>query len=130
MNGAVMEPADLLARYGVDPGRLDQAPDPPARPQRLARVQETPPRDCVVCGAMAATSCAVAFPIAGARWVDMCWAHHMALLHRPSRGPGTLEGIAADLRAAAREAGLPWAETVTFYSSFEAAIAACRDEES
>ncbi|MFD9028264.1 hypothetical protein [Streptomyces parvulus] len=124
-----MEPADLLARHGVDPARLDQAPDPPARPQTLARVQETPPRDCVVCGAMAATSRAVAFPLAGARWVDMCWEHHMAVLHHPSRGPGTLEGIAADLRAVAREAGLPWAETVTFYSSFEAAIAACRDED-
>ncbi|MGW8635034.1 hypothetical protein [Streptomyces sp. NPDC055793] len=125
-----MEPAGLLARYGVDPARLDQAPDPPARSQALARVQEAPSRDCVVCGAIAATSRAVAFPLAGARWVDMCWEHHMAVLHRPSRVPGTLEGIAADLRAAAGEVGLPWAETVTFYSAFEAAIAACRDEDS
>ncbi|RDD85054.1 hypothetical protein [Streptomyces parvulus] len=124
-----MEPADLLARYGVDPARLDQAPDPPARPQTLARVQETPPRNCVVCGAMAATARAVDIPLAGARWVDMCWEHHMAVLHRPSRGPGTLEGIAADLRAAALEAGLPGAANLKFYPSIEAAVAACRDGE-
>jgi hypothetical protein len=43
--------------------------------------------------------------------------------------PHTLEGIAADLRAAAREAGLPGTERLAFYSSFEAAAHGRRGNE-
>ncbi|MFF0674227.1 hypothetical protein ACFYVE_39190 [Streptomyces tendae] len=108
-----MEPADLLARHGIDPGGLEVAPAPPARRETLARVQ-APPRACVVCGDQAATARAVPFSGAGSRWVDLCWEHGMAA-RRPSRLPASLEGIAADLRAAAREAGLPKAERLSFY---------------
>jgi hypothetical protein len=50
-------------------------------------------------------------------------------VRRRSRLPATVEGIAADLRAAAREAGLPGAERMAFYSSFEAAVRGRRDDE-
>ncbi|MEU9647161.1 hypothetical protein [Streptomyces sp. NPDC048188] len=123
-----MEPADLLTRHGITPEHLDQAPAPPARAQALARVQEVPPRPCTVCGAPAATTRAVVFPDAGPRWVDLCWNHGMAVRRR-HRLPQTLEGITADLRDAAREAGLPAAEHLAFYSSFEAAAAGRPDEE-
>ncbi|MFC7883253.1 hypothetical protein ACFUVV_15460 [Streptomyces sp. NPDC057376] len=76
----------------------------------------------------AATARAVHFPDAGPRWVDLRWDHGMAVRRR-SRLPQTLEGIAADLRAAAREASLPGAERITFYSSFEAAVRGRRDDE-
>jgi hypothetical protein len=79
-----MEPADLVA---------------------LARVQAVPPHTCAVYGEQAATTRAVVFQGAGPRWVDLCWDHGMAVRRR-SRLPATLDGISADLRAAAREAGL------------------------
>ncbi|MFL9658767.1 hypothetical protein ACJ7VE_34230 [Streptomyces sp. PB17] len=123
-----MEPVDLLTRHGIDPGGLEAAPAPPARRETLARVQAAPPRACVVCGGQAATARAVSFPGAGSRWVDLCWEHGMAVRRR-SRLPASLEGIAADLRAAAREASLPGADRLAFYSSFEAAASGCRDED-
>ncbi|WP_225637134.1 hypothetical protein [Streptomyces solaniscabiei] len=123
-----MEPADLVTRHGIDPAHLDPAPAPPARAQALARVQAVPSHTCTVCGEQAATSRAVAFPDAGPRLVDLCWDHGMAVRRR-SRLPETLDGIGEDLRAAAREAGLPGAARVAFYSSFEAADAGCRDED-
>ncbi|MEU5143705.1 hypothetical protein [Streptomyces sp. NPDC021139] len=123
-----MEPADLLKQHGIEPGTLEAAPAPPARRETLVRVQETPPRPCAACGAPAATTRAVAFLGAGPRWVDLCWNHGMAVRRR-SRLPATLEGIAADLRAAALEAGVPGAERLAFYSSFEAAAHGRRDDE-
>ncbi|GGQ48667.1 hypothetical protein ACFFKE_08220 [Streptomyces mutabilis] len=123
-----MEPADLLDWLGIEPDGLEAAPAPPARREILARVQAMPPRACVVCGDRAATVRIVSFPAAGWRWVDLCWDHGMAVRRR-SRLPATLEGIAADLRAAAREASLPGAERITFYSSFEAAVRGRRDDE-
>ncbi|MFF8883895.1 hypothetical protein [Streptomyces flaveolus] len=118
-----MEPADLVTRHGIDPARLDPAPDPPARVQALARVQVVPPRSCMVCGERAATARPVFFPAARPRWVDLCWGHGMAV-RRSSRLPETLDGIGEDLRATAREAGLPGAAWRAFHSSFEAADAA------
>ena len=123
-----MEPADLLDQHGIEPDSLEAAPDPPARRVTLARVQEAPPRSCVVCGAPAATVRAVPFPGAGPRWVDLCWDHGLAVRRR-SFLPQTLEGIAADLRAAAQDAGLPDAQRLAFYSSFEAGDAGRRDDE-
>ncbi|MEV4044276.1 hypothetical protein [Streptomyces sp. NPDC049744] len=123
-----MEPTDLLDHYGINPTGLEAAPVPPARRETLARIQETPPRPCVVCGGPAATARAVRFPGVGPRWVDLCWDDGMAVRPR-CRVPETLEGIAADLRAAAREAGLPGASSLSFYSSFEAAVRGCRTGE-
>ncbi|MFE6527493.1 hypothetical protein ACFVMA_00930 [Streptomyces rochei] len=123
-----MEPADLLDRHGIGPDVLEAAPVPSARREILVRVQETPPRACVVCGDRAATARIVPFPAARWRWADLCWDHGMAVRRR-SRFPATLEGIAAVLRAAAREGGLPGAERMAFYSSFEAAVRGCRDDE-
>ena len=123
-----MKLAALLAEHGVLPARLEPAPAPPARREILARVLATPPHPCSICGAAAATARIVDFPGAAQRWVDLCWDHGMAVRRR-SRLPETLEGIAADLQAAAREAGLPGAERLTFYSSFEAAVRGRRDDE-
>lgn len=59
--------------------------------------------------------------------MDLCWGYGMAV-RRCSRIPATLEGIAADLRAA-REVGLPGSERITFYSSFEAVVRGRWDDE-
>ncbi|MGW5568195.1 hypothetical protein ACWEWD_32920 [Streptomyces tendae] len=115
-----MEPADLLDHHGIKPTGLEAAPAPPARRETLARIQETPPPPCVVCGDPAATARSVRFPGAGPRWVDLCWDDGMAVRPR-SRLPETLEGIAADLRAAAQAAGLPGASSLLFHASFQAA---------
>ncbi|MFE1076086.1 hypothetical protein ACFW5W_33370 [Streptomyces sp. NPDC058783] len=123
-----MEPAGLLDQHGIKPARLEAAPPPPARRETLARVQETPPRSCVVCGDPAATARVVCFAGAGPRWVDLCWGDGMVVRPR-CRVPATLEGIAADLRAAAQEAGLPGASSLSFYSSFEAAVSGRRNGE-
>ncbi|MFE1075174.1 hypothetical protein ACFW5W_28645 [Streptomyces sp. NPDC058783] len=121
-----MEPADLLDQHGIDPADLEAAPLPPARQETLTRIQEVPPRPCVVCADAAATARAVCFAGTGPRWVDLCWDHGMAVRPR-SRHPGTLEGIAEDLRAAAREAGLRG--RISFYSSFDAAARGRQDDE-
>ncbi|MFE1455824.1 hypothetical protein ACFW7K_12645 [Streptomyces sp. NPDC058735] len=123
-----MEPADLLDQHGIDPAGLEAAPVPPARQETLTRIQEVPPRPCAVCGDPVATARIVRFPDAGSRWVDLCWDHGMAVRPR-SRVPETLEGILADLRAAAREAGLPGGSSLSFYSSFEAAARGRRNDE-
>lgn len=123
-----MEPADLLDQHGIKPDGLEAAPAPPARRETLVRIQEAPPRPCVVCGDPAATTRVVPFPGAGPRWADLCWGHGMAVRPR-SRLPRTLEGIVADLRAAADEAGLPEGDRISFYSSFEAATRGRRDDE-
>ncbi len=103
-----MKPADLLARHGIRPACLESAPAPPAYAQILSRVQSVPPGPCVVCGDQAATACIVVCAEAGPRWADLCWDHGMAVRPQCSL-PETLEGIVSDLRAAARETGLPGA---------------------
>ncbi len=123
-----MEPADLLGQHSIEPGDLEVAPALPAPREMLARIQEVPPRPCAVCGDPVATARVVRFPDAGSRWVDLCWDHGMAVRPR-SRVPETLEGILADLRAAAREAGLPGGSSLSFYSSFEAAARGRRNDE-
>jgi hypothetical protein len=50
-------------------------------------------------------------------------------VRRLTRLPETLDRITADLRAAARETGLPGAARLAFSSSFEAADADRLDEE-
>ncbi|GAA5216854.1 hypothetical protein [Streptomyces thinghirensis] len=120
-----MEPADLLFQRGVAPALLEPAPPPPARRETLDRVAAWPPRPCSACGTEAVTARAVTCAGAGPRWVDLCRDHALAV-RRPSRVPATLEGIAADLYAAAEEAGL---SRVTFYSSFEAAAVGRPEED-
>ncbi|NHI04641.1 hypothetical protein STPH2_0004 [Streptomyces sp. KO7888] len=115
-----MEPADLLDHHGVKPVGLEAAPAPPARRETLARIQETPPRSCAVCGDPAATARSVRFPGAGPRWVDLCWDDGMAVRPR-GRVPETLGASPQTCGAAAREAGLPGASSLSFYSSFEVA---------
>ncbi|MGA5183058.1 hypothetical protein ACPCBF_25290 [Streptomyces pseudogriseolus] len=100
-----MEPAELLARHGIAPGALEQAPAPPARRPTIDRVLAMPPRPCSACGDTSVTARAVTFAGAGPRWVDLCRDHALAVW-RSSRVPPTLVEIAADLRAAAEAAGL------------------------
>ncbi|MFI7875752.1 hypothetical protein [Streptomyces salinarius] len=100
-----MEPADLLDQHGIKPAGLEAMPAPPARREMLPRVQEALPRSCGVGGAPAAAARAVRFAGAGPRWVNLCWDDGMAVRPR-CRVPEALEGIAADLRAAAQEAGV------------------------
>ncbi|MGW7339999.1 hypothetical protein [Streptomyces sp. NPDC054808] len=101
-----MEPADLLDQHGIKPAGLETMPAPPARRETLPRVQETLPRSCVVGGAPAAAARVVRFAGAGPHWVDLCWDDGMAVCPRCC-GREKLEGIAANLRAAAQEAGVP-----------------------
>ncbi len=120
-----MEPSELLARHGVAPVLLEPAPAPPARRATFDRVAAMPPRACSACGAMSVTARAVTLAGAGPRWVDLCRDHALAV-RRPFRGPATLTGLAADLRAVVQEAGI---SRLVFYSSFEAAAASRREQD-
>jgi len=94
--------ADLLRSLAVDPANLDPAP---AR-LRSAAARERFGRPCSVCGAPAQATTTVALS-GGCCWLDTCRDHMLAVARlRPSRMPSTVEGIAADLREAAREAGV------------------------
>ncbi|MEU6449996.1 hypothetical protein [Streptomyces sp. NPDC046979] len=99
-----MEPAELLARHGIDPARLAVAPKPPARAQTLDRVLAMPPWCCSLCGEEARTAHAVVLPVAGPRWVDLCGEHHLAVMRRLP--PMTSVQILDGLRDAAAEAGV------------------------
>jgi hypothetical protein len=94
--------ADLLRSLAVDPAALDRAP---AR-LRAAAARERFGRPCSVCGAPARATTIVALS-EGCCWLDTCRDHMLAVARlRPSRMPSTVEGIAADLRAAAVETGV------------------------
>ncbi|MER6062367.1 hypothetical protein ABT167_14450 [Streptomyces sp. NPDC001792] len=97
-----MTVGDLLARHAVDPARLDPAPTDPSRAQTRARYAQHLERPCTACGKEGdcRTSRSVVFPGAGPRWVDLCRDHSLAAMPRWS-GPTTIEGLLADLRAAA-----------------------------
>ncbi|WP_435607090.1 hypothetical protein [Streptomyces ardesiacus] len=115
-DGSAVEPTELLAQHGVPPAQLEPAPAPPALSEVITRILAARPHPCSACGADSATARVVPFPGMGLRWVDLCWEHGMSVRRR-SRVPTTLEGIAADLRAAAGEAGLPQAARLTFTRS-------------
>jgi hypothetical protein len=99
--------ADLLRTLGIDPAALD--PAPPWAPWRGTAVERLDGgHRCARCGQPARATRVVDVPGLGLRWLDTCRTHFLAVTRLlPSRMPSTLEGIVADLRAAARDAGAP-----------------------
>lgn len=97
--------ADLLRTLGIDPATLDPAPPwAPYRGTSTARLDGG--HRCACCGQPARATRVVDVPGCGPRWLDTCRTHFLAVTRLlPSRMPSTVEGIVADLRAAAREAG-------------------------
>ncbi|MFE4818658.1 hypothetical protein ACFRFU_19925 [Streptomyces sp. NPDC056704] len=100
-----MNTADVLRTLAIDPAALDQAPPwAPYRGTSLARIDGSHP--CARCGLPARTTRVVDVPGHGRRWLDSCRDCFLAASRLwPSRMPSTVEGIVADLRAAAAEAG-------------------------
>jgi hypothetical protein len=81
--------ADLLRLLSIDAADLDTAPPwPPYRGLDTARIDGS--HRCAQCGEPAQATTIVDVPGVGRRWLDTCRAH----------------GLAADLRAAARAAGV------------------------
>lgn len=98
-----MDVGKLLAERGVDTFHLEPAPAATRR-DVVARVTG-PPRPCTACGEPSCTT-RIHATADGPRWVDLCWQHARATAPQ-WRGPSTLQGIVADLREAALEAGVP-----------------------
>ncbi|MFE2486092.1 hypothetical protein ACFXGR_22880 [Streptomyces mirabilis] len=100
-----MNTADLLRTLGIDPAALDPAPpQAPYRGTSLVRIDGSHP--CARCGLPARATRVVDVPGLGRRWLDTCRDDFLAASRLwPSRMPSTMEGIVADLRAAAAEAG-------------------------
>lgn len=100
-----MYDADLLRTLGIDPAALDPAPPwAPYRCTSTARLDGS--HRCVRCGQPARATRVVDVPGLGRRWLDTCRDCFLAVARLlPSRMPSTVEGIVADLRAAAAEVG-------------------------
>jgi hypothetical protein len=96
---------DLLAAHAIDPAGLESAPVDCSRRQVEARICSMPPRPCTFCGEVSPSARAVDLPGHGPRWVDLC-SRHWRQVRRRWRGPSTVEGIVADLRAAADAVGV------------------------
>ncbi|MGD1219406.1 hypothetical protein AB9Q10_13345 [Streptomyces krungchingensis] len=92
---------------GIDLSCLDPAPPDPVRmPGARERIGRNP-KLCVACGQPARSTCILDVPGVGPRWQDRCRACFLARVNlEPSRVPVTLEGILADLREGALEAGV------------------------
>jgi hypothetical protein len=101
-----MDIADLLRTLGIDPAALEAAPPwAPYRGTGTARLDGD--HRCARCGQPARATRVVDVPGLGRRWLDTCRDDFIAVGRLlPSRMPSTLEGIVADLRAAARDAGV------------------------
>ncbi|MER5694973.1 hypothetical protein ACWDBO_31690 [Streptomyces mirabilis] len=99
--------ADLLRTLGIDPAALEPAPPwAPYRGTSTARLDGG--HRCARCGQPARATRVVDAPGLGRRWLDTCRDDFLAVARlRPSRMPSTVEGIVADLRAAAVEVGAP-----------------------
>ncbi|MGV9351578.1 hypothetical protein ACWDSD_44185 [Streptomyces spiralis] len=96
---------DVLHRLGVDPADLAPAPARHVHREAAARIGRTP-NPCAGCGEPARTTGIIDVPGYGRRWLDRCRACFLATIDlEPSRVPGTVDEIVADLRAAAAEAG-------------------------
>ncbi|MFE2832135.1 hypothetical protein ACFXI6_13975 [Streptomyces mirabilis] len=100
-----MDTVDLLHSLGIDPAALEPAPSwAPYRGTSLARIDGS--RPCARCGLPARATRVVDVPGLGRRWLDTCRDDFLAASRLwPSRMPSTVEGIVADLRTAAVEAG-------------------------
>ena len=101
-----MDATDLLRTLGIDPAALDQAPPwAPYRGTGAARIDGS--RSCAQCGQPARATRVIDVPGLGPRWLDTCRADLLAAARLlPSRMPSTVDGIVADLDAAAAEAGV------------------------
>ncbi|MEU0818988.1 hypothetical protein [Streptomyces mirabilis] len=99
--------ADLLRTLGIDPAALEPAPPwAPYRGTSTARLDGG--HRCARCGQPARATRVVDVPGLGRRWLDTCRDCFLAAARLlPSRMPPTVEGIVADLRAAAAEVGAP-----------------------
>jgi hypothetical protein len=97
--------ADLLRALVIDAADLEPAPPwAPYRGTSTARIDSS--RPCASCGQPARATRVIDVPGLGPRWLDTCHPHFLAATRLlPSRMPSTVEGIVADLREAAREAG-------------------------
>lgn len=103
--GAAVDATALLRTLGVDPAVLDPAPTRPRGRDGFDRVGLTPV-PCSLCGEPAYVTKVVALP-GGQRWLDRCRTCFLATVHLdPGGAPSMMEGILADLRAAAAEAGV------------------------
>ncbi|MFF0792917.1 hypothetical protein [Streptomyces spiralis] len=95
---------DVLRHLSVEPAGLDPAPSQ-MRGRDAGRRIGRHPRACVGCGRPARVTGIIDVPAYGHRWLDRCRDCFLATVDlEPSRVPPTLEGILADLRAAAAEA--------------------------
>lgn len=100
-----MDATDLLRTLGVDPAALDPAPAHPRGQAGFDRVGLSPV-PCSLCGAPAYVTKVVDLP-GGHRWLDRCRTCFLATVHLdPGGAPSTVDGILADLREAAAEAGV------------------------
>ncbi|MCX4993417.1 hypothetical protein [Streptomyces sp. NBC_00568] len=101
-----MTDADLLLRLGVDSATLDPAPAHHRGTAGPARVGLSPVA-CTLCAAPARFTRVVDVPGSGPCWLDRCCPCYLATVGmQPSRVPATVDGIVADLRAAAVDAGV------------------------
>lgn len=101
-----MTDADLLLHLGIDPTALDPAPAHGRATAGPARVGRSP-APCTLCGAPARFTRVVDVPGRGPCWLDRCRACFLATVGIQSSGmPATVDGIVADLRAAAVDAGV------------------------
>lgn len=100
-----MDATDLLRTLGVDPATLNPAPARPRGRDGFDRVGLSPV-PCTLCGEPAYVTKVVDVP-GGRRWLDRCRTCFLATVHLdPGGAPSTLDGILADLRAVAAEAGV------------------------
>ncbi|MGV9351554.1 hypothetical protein ACWDSD_44055 [Streptomyces spiralis] len=95
---------DVLHRLGVDPADLTSAPARHVHREAAARIGRNP---CAGCGRPARATGIIDVPGYGHRRLDRCRDCFLATIDlEPSRVPGTIDGIVADLRAAAAEAAV------------------------
>lgn len=79
--------ADTLHRHGINPSRLDPAPDGPLfRSGWQARVAGADPAPCICCGQPAWATGIHDLPGAGRRWLDWCRACFLTVRHDGSHG--------------------------------------------
>ncbi|MGW7210506.1 hypothetical protein [Streptomyces sp. NPDC054837] len=94
---------ELLKQARVDVGALPPAPASPTEQQVRARITARPAYRCAVCGEGGSTT-RLLDTGQGARWLDLCLRHGLAVTQPSPRMPTTMEGILSDLREALAEA--------------------------